>query len=479
MNYLRYISISMLLLLLASSCDRNFEQINTDPTAPTEVDPQFLLSHILWNVANNNTVDGWEGGNFLAQLTARYDFNEVDRWDIRTNTELWNKSYLLLNDIKSLEALAGENASYQGIALTLRAYLGATLTDLWGDVPFFDAIKGLEDGNFTPQYDKQEDIYTAENGILDLLEKAAAIFEQSQNGLPIAGDIMYGGNIDQWNRLANSLRFRYLMRISGKKDVSQELQALVNEDRLFRYNEDNAVIPYLSTAPNQWFAYTIRLGDYSDVGMSLTVESVLKAFDDPRIKLYFKPTPASQNLPEKVYAGIPNGLGPESRSNWDKANYSNGGDIYRDVPDAVDALLMTEAELQFLLAEAALKGLISGDPKLFYENGIQSTFEYYDIPLPADYLLRPGVAWEASEGLRLIITQKWLASFNNGYEGWFDHRRTGFPALQVAVDNTNNDVLPVRYRYPNSEQALNKLNYQAAVSRMGGDSHDVKAWWED
>lgn len=479
MYYVKYIFVTFLLLLFATSCDRNFEQINTDPTAPTEVDPQFLLTHILWHVANNNTADGWNAGNFLGQLTARYDFNEIDRWDIRTNTELWNKSYLLLNDIKSLEALAGTNESYKGIALIMRAYLGATLTDLWGDVPFFDAIKGLDEGNFTPKYDRQEDIYTAKNGILSSLEQAADILQDSQNGLPIAGDIMYSGNINQWIRLANSLLFRYLMRISGKKDVSQELQALTSEDLLFRSNDDNGVVPYLSTSPNQWFVYTIRLGDYSDVGMSLTIEEILKDFDDPRLQFYFKPTPASQDSSAKIYAGIPNGLGPESRSNWDKANYSNGGDAFRDAPDAVSAMIMTEAELQFLMAEAASKGLIGGDEQTFYQNGIRSAFEYYGLEMPADYLQREGVALNPITAFQQIITQKWLANFNNGYEGWFDHRRTGYPALKTAVDNTNNDILPVRYRYPNSEQALNKANYDAAVSRMGGDNHDVKGWWEE
>jgi hypothetical protein len=461
-----------------ASCDQNFDRINTDPTAPTEVDPQFLLTNILWNVANNNTVDGWNAGNFLGQLTARYDFNEIDRWDIRTNTELWNKSYLLLNDIKSLEELSGGNQSYKGIALIMRAYLGATLTDLWGDVPYFDAIKGLDEGNFTPKYDSQEDIYTAENGILDNLETAADLLTQNLNGLPISGDIMYGGNIDQWIRLANSLRFRYLMRISSQVDVSQEMQSLVAEGMMFRNNGDNATIPYLSTAPNQWFVYTIRLGDYSDVGMSLTIEEKLKEFDDPRLQHFFKPTPGSVDFSTQVYAGIPNGLGPESRSNWDKANYSNGGDVFRDAPDAVNAMIMTEAELQFLLAEAVNKGLINGSEKAYYQAGILSAFAYYDLEIPSDYLQRPGVSYSPTSGLELIMTQKWLANFNNGYEGWLDHRRTGYPILKTAVDNTNNDLLPVRYRYPNSEQALNKANYDAAVSRMGGDTHDAKGWWE-
>jgi len=81
--------------------------------------------------------------------------------------------------------------------------------------------------------------------------------------------------------------------------------------------------------------------------------------------------------------------------------------------------------------------------------------------------------------LELIMTQKWIASFMNGYEAWIDVRRTGYPVLPIPEDNLNNDVFPVRYAYPSTEQAVNGANYSQAVSAIGGDNFNSKGWWEN
>jgi hypothetical protein len=470
-----------LLGLLAMSfwaCSKEFETINTNTNAPEQVDAQFLLTNILWNAANNNAVDAWNAGNFLAQLTARTEFNEIDRWDIRTNTELWNKSYLLLNDVQSLEQLVDEGKAsepYRGMALVMRAFLVATLTDLWGDVPYSEAIQGRSQGNFTPSYDTQEEIYTSATGILQSLRDASAIFEAAAGSPPVQGDILYQGDLEQWLRFSNSLRVRYLLRVSEKLPVGSELQALVADNKLMQSNADNGAVPYLPTAPNQWFVHTIREGDYSNVRMSNTIKVILSAYDDPRTAVWFQPTANSQGTGTPVYDGLPNGIGPGSLGQYNLADYSTLGAIFRAQPAGVDAVLMTYSELQFALAEAANRGLIAGAAQPYYEAGIRGSFAYYNTPVPTNYLTQTGVAWTGS--LEQIITQKWLASMLVGYEGWFNYRRTGFPILNLALDNTNNDLLPVRYRYPDTEKAVNTANYQAAVDRLGGDTHDHKAWW--
>jgi len=466
-------------MLCLSACTRNFEEINTNPNAPEQVNPQFLLSNILYNSANNSAVDAWNAGNFLAQLTARFDFNEIDRYDLRTNTELWNATYLLLKDVQSLSELsANDNPVYQGVSKVMQAYLISTLTDLWGDVPYSEALQGASTQNFTPRYDTQEQIYTGENGILDLLRDAVVIFEDNEGGIPISGDIMFNGNVDKWIRFANSLRIRYLLRISKRVSIATEMNDILTGGRIMQSNADNALIPYLSTAPNQWFVHNIRLGDYGNVRMTTTIDSVLKAFDDPRITTFFKPTVASENTGNPVYTGIPNGLGPESRNDYDLSEVSLLGSIFRDVPDGVDAIFMLYSELQFALAEAAHLNLIAGTPDAYYHEGIQASFDYYDTPMPTDYLNRTEVLISTHDPYTKIMTQKWLASMLVGYEGWFNFRRTGLPALQPSKDNTNNDLIPVRYRYPDSEQAVNPINYQEAVTRMGGDTYNIQAWWE-
>ena len=476
-------SIALLLLVL-SSCTDGFTDINTNPNAPEEVDAQFLLANVLYNAANNNAVDGWENGNLLAQLTTKFDFNDIDRFILRENAELWTNTYFPLRDNQTVLDLAEQagNDTYKGIALVMRAYLAATVTDLWGDGPYTEALQGKID-NFTPAYDTQEQIYTGTNGILASLREAVDVLEASTDR--IAGDVIYAGNTDAWIRFANALRVRYLMRIEKRQDPSSELQQIVGSGRLFQSNADNAVMPYLATAPNQWSLFTARSGDYNNVRMSKTIETVLKQYDDPRLFTLFKPTAVSQNTANPVYTGLQNGLAPTDRANVSLNEISTLGAIFRDVPDGVNAILMTYPELQFTLAEAALKGYIGGDAQAYYEAGVRAAFLYLEaddpaLEMPADYLQRPGVAFDTNTALEQIMTQKWLANFLNGYEAWCDFRRTGLPKLTLSQEQiTNNGGFPSRFRYPVSEQAVNLENYTIAVNRMGNDNHNVKAWWEE
>lgn len=473
------IFITLLGVFLLSACTKDFEAINTNPNVPEAVNPQFLLTNIIWNAANNNAVDAWNAGNQLAQLTARKDFNETDRWDLRANQELWDKTYHLLYDVQTLIGPGNEqNSAYTGAALVMRAFLSATLTDLWGDVPYSDALKGLSDGVFAPEYDTQEDIYTGPNGILATLREAESILKAHKNGVPMSGDVLFGGDTDKWVRFANSLRLRYLLRISGRVDVSSEVAQLAEEGNLMRTNADNALVPYLASAPNQWFVHNIRSGDFGDVRMSLTIEQELEQLNDPRRTVWFRPTEKSMAAGSPQYAGIINGVGPATRGNYDFSEISLPGEIFREQPDGVDAVFMRSSEVQFALAEAAEKGWIDAAPEAFYEEGIRSEFEYFGLPLPPGYLTQSAVALNGQDVLKKIITQKWLASMLVGYEGWLEYRRTGFPALMIAAENLNNDRLPVRYLYPSPEQALNAANYQEAVNRMGGDNLNAKGWWE-
>ena len=220
MSKIKYL---FLLLLFSFGACNNLEEFNVNTNAPEEVAPQFLLSNVLFQAANNNSLQGWHAGNLLAQHTANIEFLAVDRYNLGSNTPLWNASYRLLNDLNTIVNSEQSNDAYLGIAMVLKANLGALLTDLWADVPFFEAI---QDGNFTPVFDTQEAIYNNPGGILDLLEQAVELLLNTD--APVAGDIMYGGDLSQWIKFANSLRLRYLLRISGQQDVSQAMQAIVD-----------------------------------------------------------------------------------------------------------------------------------------------------------------------------------------------------------------------------------------------------------
>jgi hypothetical protein len=215
--------------------------------------------------------------------------------------------------------------------------------------------------------------------------------------------------------------------------------------------------------------------------MTKTVETILAGWNDPRVEVLYKPTGKSliDNNPE--YKGLLNGQSREtiSAEGIDLNDISLFGSIYRDVANGVDGQFMIYSELLFALAEAVQRGYISGDANQLYTNAIQAHFDYLELEMPSDYMDQDLVTLDSGDEVEKIMTQKWLSLISNGHEAWFNVRRTGFPSLQPGPDNLNDGKYPVRYLYPESEQATNSINYQEASQRMGGDNINSKNWWEE
>jgi hypothetical protein len=379
-----------------------------------------------------------------------------------------------------MKSLLGYNEAYDGVANIMRSYLFSQLTDMWGDVPYTDAIQ-FEELNFTPAYDTQKSIYTdPETGILAKLEAAAIQLQNTRES--IRGDIMYGNDLEKWVRFANSLQVRYRLRISKRVTDYSKLQQVADSGMLMQSNADNAVLPYLGAAPNQFPLFSASTGIFQGLKMSKTAEDILKNWDDPRISVFYKPTPESVLAGNPQFKGLPNGLSTQTISERGIVlnDLSIMSDRFREIPDGVDAQIMLYSEVQFALAEAVERGYITGDSETYYQNAIEAHFDYYATPLPENYFLREAVALNENreENLEKILTQKWLSLFMIGHEAWFNIRRTGIPALTPGPDNFNDNKYPVRYLYPESEQAANNANYQEAVEGMGGDNINIKNWWE-
>ncbi len=460
-------------------CTEDFEDINENPNVPQNVNPQFLLSNIISVQANQHAyLQGFRLANYLGQFAASVEFERIDRYEMGSNSDYWNSIFRLLSDIKSMKELEGTNEAYGAVGDILQSYLFSQLTDLWNDVPYTEAVRAL-DGQFTPKYDTQESIYTdPQTGILAILKNAVTTLENTTTS--ISGDVMFNGDLDKWVRFGNSLQLRYLLRISKRTTDFSEMQALATSGKLLASNTDNAVLPYLGSAPNQYPMFSAALGLYQEHRMTRTVDSVLTLWNDPRVAVLYKPTQVSVNAGTFEYKGLLNGQDRETiaEAGINLNDISLFGTIFRDVPDGVDAQFMQYSEVQFALAEAAERGYISGDVEMFYQEGIRASFDYYEVDLPPDYFSREAVALNGIDNLNKILTQKWLSLISVGHEAWFNVRRTGIPALKPGPDNLNDDQYPVRYIYPESEQATNSANYQEAVSRIGGDNINSKGWWE-
>ncbi|KAA9327260.1 SusD/RagB family nutrient-binding outer membrane lipoprotein [Hymenobacter busanensis] len=473
------------LLLLAAlvgllpACTDNFEEINTNPNAPVDVQPSLLLRKIIFDYGEQMSYEAFVAGNLLGQYFTAIDFNLFDRHSLsepQYGGNPWPFLYSNLRDNEILLQKARSNPAfgvYEGPALIMKAYLAATLTDLYGDVPYSQALQGKA-GVITPAYDTQESIYTAPGGILDNLDNGIASINGYTGTTALDGDVLYGGNRSKWVQFANSLKIKYLMRISRKVNVQAALQRVVTEGNYIQANADNAAFRFSLSQPNNFRMATARIGDYNLFIMSKTSEELLTGLSDPRIATYFRPTAANPG----TYRGLLNG--PDaSRLSISVADYSLTGTIFRENSDRLSANYMTAAETSFWLAEAAERNLISASARTLYEQGITQSFDYWGTVLPTGYLTGSRVAYgqNGQNPIEQILTQKWLHNINNGYEGWTEYRRTGFPRLKTVSASLNNGLVPVRMPYPATESALNAAQYNIAAANTQNNSINAPVWW--
>ncbi|MBS9461238.1 SusD/RagB family nutrient-binding outer membrane lipoprotein [Flagellimonas sp. 389] len=471
----------VLVFVFSSSCTKDFEEINTNPNQPLSVQPSLLLRQVIYDYGEQMSYEGFTGGNLLGQYTTALDFNLFDRHDLKSpqlGGNPWPIFFQNLRDNESIIQLALENetfAVYEGPSRILKAYMAAALTDLFGDVPYFEAFRGKE-GTVTPVYNTQESIYTGEDGILDNLNKGITALENYTGSIPLEGDILFNGDLEGWIRFANSLRIKSLIRISSQTDVAADLQSIFTDGNFIVENIENAIFNFTDGEPNNFRLARLRIGDFNNFVMSETMEEILVGFNDPRIATLFRPF---SNSDSGEFNGLLNGIDATQNAAI-LADFSLAGTIFRENTGDLDANFMTSWETHFLLAEAAERGWITADAQELYEIGVTQAFEYWQVALPADYLTNSapfGAGGDAS--IEQILTQKWIANIINGYEGWIEYRRTGFPELKTLSASLNNDIIPVRMPYPAEEEALNSVNYADAASRTDGNSINVPVWWDE
>lgn len=473
--------ILTILSLITTSCTKDFEEINTNPNAPVSVQPSLLLRQVIYNFGEEMSYEGFVAGDLLAQHRTALDFNLFDRHALKSpqlGGNPWPVFYtnlrdneIILNQSRTVDALK----VYEGPALILKAYMAGGLTDLFGDAPYFEAFDGINK-TITPVYDAQEDIYLNEGGILDNLDKGIQAIENYSDAIPLEGDILFNGDLQAWVRFANSLKVKYLVRISGKVDVSLDLQSIFDAGNYIKINSQNAVFDFTNSDPNSFRLAQLRIGDFNNFVLSETMEDILVGLNDTRINTLFRPF---SNSNSGEFNGLLNGIDATSTS-LTLANYSLAGTPFREDTSTLDANFITAWEVHFAFAEAASKNLILADAQQLYESGVALAFEYWNTDLPSDYLTS-NAAFNASgtTPLQQIITQKWIANIINGYDGWVEYRRTGFPELRTISASLNNNVIPVRMPYPAEEATLNTENYNRAANNTNDNSIDSPVWWDE
>lgn len=473
MKYSKIYLVLFMVSLVFVSCDKGFEELNENPNDPITVPSKLILPNTIRITQNimNSTFVGGDMGACWAQQFAKVQYNDEARYIPRTSViqnTVWGSMYVnVVADSKKMQTLAEaeENNNMQGVALVMQAYAYTVLTDVFGMIPFSEALAG-EEGTFSPVYDSQQDVYA---GIVAMLDQANTLLDGT-GVIDETSDILYGGDYTGWKKMANSLKFRALMRISAKQDVSADLQDIVNNRMVFTSNADESKLIYLSNDPNANPLYeSVVFGTRGEWKVNSVLVDMLAGYSDPRLPVMAQVNDAGE------YRGKPAGLQDIPSQEYSYANVSPLGLLYLEAE--APGYFMSYAELQFLMAEAAQKGFITGDAATFYNEGVRSSFERNGVSADYDaYIANPLVAYQAGDGLRRIGEQKWLSLFGQGVEAWTEWRRTGFPTLSPALEADLNEI-PSRYTYPSNAQSLNGANYSAALSAQGEDLLTTKVWW--
>ncbi len=520
--YILMMAAATSLMTLMPSCKKGFTDINTDPNSTPVALPQQMLAPALVNTLTYNMIRNRNFNNELMQVTVDISDAEgkVFRYEFRSTWSdyTWNGWYSQLTNFKDIYKLASEpvnfNESYMGISLVCQAWVYSLLTDTYGDVPFSDSNKAKDDKVYEPKFDKQKDIY---QGIFAMLEEANTLLTKN-TAIDALSDPVYNGNVSRWRKFANSLYLRLLMRVSGKAEVATDVIAKINDIvdvnaskyPRFTSNDDSAILKWTGVAPYISPYYTsVREQDFRQPAICSFFIDHLRDWNDPRLNAgtYGRDGVNRLGIAQGMngYAGISSGYVPGTGEPKQSYFYSfastfGGKPAQTLQSDPMAGQMMNAAEVQFILAEAALKGWISGSAKTYYDTGVKFSITQWlpnwpndntnpTLPTSAEvaaaldvYLAGADMEYlptdSFNESMEKIHLQKYYALFLNDLQQWFEYRRTGHPVLPAAPGLLNNGIMPARMPYPVYVQSTNPTNYKNAVATQGADLLSTQVWWQ-
>ncbi|MBC9796158.1 SusD/RagB family nutrient-binding outer membrane lipoprotein [Sinomicrobium weinanense] len=462
MKTIQYIT-AVLCSLVFVGCSDFSDSINTDPNKPGVASGTQLIANAALFLPD---LSSSPRGEFMAQYLAETQYVGASLYPQESTSFYYWYEEPLMNlqaaiESDDLDASEGPIANQLAMARILKAYFFWNVTDRWGDVPYSKALQGAD--NFTAAYDTQESIY---NDLFNELKEAVEMIEPEK----VDNDIIYGGDMSQWQKLANTIRLLMALRLSevAPARAMEEFKA-AHADGVFASNGDNLVFHHLADANNQNYWYNEVVNRNREWwALTETLVAEMKPADDPRLPVYGDPARASGE-----YTGLKFGeeedISTEKYSLMGPAIYAQDASIY----------LVTYAQVLFALAEAAERGWISGDIEALYNQAIEASIAQWTGSTQGvgEFLAKPGIAFEPANALKMIATQRWVHLYMFGYEAWAEWRRTGYPDNLVEP---NGVAVPGRLSYPDNEAFNNTENYEEAVQRQfgGDDSIHEKVWWD-
>jgi hypothetical protein len=480
------VGLSAVVALGAAACNDSLTDVNVNPNAPeTAPEPTLFVNAV------RNATSRWLGNaglrqfSLLAQHLAEVQYPETDAYQRLTGPSTegnFNGAYSVeLRDLQVVihNGRAANNPGYWAPALVMRTWSFGILTDLWGNVPYTQALRG-DSAIIQPTYDTQEAIYPLMFAALDSATTALSATTGLSLGAsdPIYGALSAANQRAAWQRFSNSLRARHAMRIVNVNPTlaNQQLTAAFNAPGgVFTTNAQMAVFnwPGNGVYNNPW---QVNFQTRDDHRVSTRLMSLLQATSDPRLPVYAQPAESSGE-----YRGLENALTHAQASVQMTTTSKPGTRLYSP---SQPAYLMTTAEVKFIQAEAAarsLGGLTPAQAAGFYVEGIRASMEQWGVTGAAidTYLARPDVAYQpGTEGLRRIAAQKWIALYSDGIQAYSEWRRTCVPSTVRPGPTATQNTVPRRLQYGPLEKTVNAANVEAAVAAQGPDAFTTRIWWD-
>ncbi|WP_200980028.1 SusD/RagB family nutrient-binding outer membrane lipoprotein [Echinicola sp. 20G] len=512
-------TLFLLSLIALSSCSE-FLGDNENPNQATSATPELVLPNALTRTASLtrsfNTSAGWIVG-YTANAGGYGGWGSTVTYNYTTGSYAgtWASAYDDLINYQYIEestAEIPEMGYYNAVAKVMKVYDFQMMVDVFGDLPYTEGLQGSE--IVTPVYDDQVSIY---QDFVTQLDAAIDIFANSDVAQPMGNaDVMFGGDVDEWAKFANTLKLRVLIRLaSSDEGNSFATSALASIDTGIGFLEDDAMVNpgYIASSGKQnpyWETYhTNASGSLSGSGRS-AIPSIFvysfyngnKILDQGRGAAVYREFPTS--TPRGQLGNLTDN--PDALSNqtaWyvgegTGVNASNTIGLLKSRIAGVPMMLAAESYL--LQAEAYMRGYISGDDAAAFEEGVIASYRYlykeasgevragmdpaadfetYKADNPDNYLVVYDLATTDEERLEAIITQKYIAlNFIHGQEAWAEFRRTAYPAIvngssvasetfaSILSTSTRADRLPVRFLYPDTEFQLNPNNVPAGMDQF-------------
>ncbi len=475
---INFIIVAIATMLLATSCKKikDFGDTNVNPNGTAVPSPAALLTNVLSGLGG---LAAQTRPGLYAQQFSETQYTEVSLYAL-PQLEFDGTFAGGLMDLQNIinintdegtkgnAAKFGANANQIATARIMKAYIFWTITDRWGDIPYFEALQGS--ANLSPKYDKQEAIYK------DLVKELKAANAQLQpGGAKVQGDIIYDGDVAKWRKFANSLRMLIALRTSKVYPGPSEFGAMEFKDAFqdpsgyISTNADNFTIRYPGTVAafsNPWWGLYNGRTDFAE---SKLMTDLTASLADPRQTAFGSST-----------TGFPYGLTRDQAVAFGTSYATILASTKRERSSPL--VVIGASDVLLAIAEAAQRGWVTANVATFYQNGIAENWAEWGVTGNlTNYMSNSSVALTGTASdLQKIQLQQYISFYPDGVQAWSNWRRTGVPALTPTPNAIGSSKqIPRRFTYGPNEYNLNSESVKEALTSLtGGDTPDARVWWD-